>query len=235
MKLSLCLLTWNEIDGCRHDIPLLPLSAFDEVFAIDAGSKDGTPQFLESSGIQVCQQTTPGYNGAYLDAFQRCSTEALVLFHPKGSIDPDSVLKFREYLENGYDLVVASRIMVGAGNEEDQSFLKPRKWFVQVLGFVVELLWKREGNSIHDVLHGMRAMRRDAFFAINPLSEGLSIDLEMVARAYKLRISRIEFPVVEKPRIGGATHFKAIPTGKKVLRYLAFEMFRSRSEERHEG
>lgn len=226
LRLTLCLLTRNEIEGCRHDVPNLPLDAFDEIFAIDGGSNDGTVEYLKERGVPVFQQELKGYNGAYIYAFTRCSTDALVLYHPKGSIDPAILLKFRGYFDRGYDLVVASRLIAGAVNEEDHKLLRPRKWFVHVIGLAAALLWKREGGMIADVLHGCRGMRRDAFFAIEPLRSGVSIDLEMVVRAYRQRLRRIEFPVAEAPRLSGETNFKAWPTGRALLRYLAFELGR---------
>jgi hypothetical protein len=42
MRLSLCLVVWNELEGCKLDVPRLPRDAFDEVFAVDGGSTDGT-------------------------------------------------------------------------------------------------------------------------------------------------------------------------------------------------
>lgn len=226
MRLTLCLLTWNEVVGCRHDVPRLKRECFEEIYAIDGGSTDGTVEYLQSQGIAVYRQDKPGYNNAYFSAFNRCSTDALILFHPKATIDPDRTLDFRRYLEQGYDLVVASRIIAGSRNEEDHRILKPRKWFVIGLALLARALWKREGAMIWDVLHGCRAMRKDAFFAIEPLPDCLSIDIEMVVRSYRKRLRRIEFPVEERPRSYGTTHFKAVPSGLRVLQYLARELRR---------
>jgi hypothetical protein len=227
LRLTLCLLTLNEVDGCRHDVPIIPFKEFEEVFAIDGGSTDGTVEYLQNRGVSVFGQKHQGYNGAYIDAFTRCSTDALVMYHPKGSIDPAILVTFRSYFEQGHDLVVASRLMTGAVNEEDSKLLRPRKWFVRTLGLVAALLWKRDDGMIADVLHGCRGMRRDAFFAIEPLRTGVTIDLEMVVRAYRLRLARTEFPVLEGHRLVGETRFKAWPTGRALLRYLAFELGRS--------
>jgi glycosyltransferase involved in cell wall biosynthesis len=226
MRVSLCLLTWNEIEGCRLDVPRLPRDVFEEVFALDNGSSDGTVEYLQSSGIRVVRQQLPTYNGAYKQAFEVCTTEALVLFHPKGTIDPASLVRFRPLLEQGADLVVASRIGRGARNEEDDSWLQYRKWFVMSLGLTASLFWRRRGPMIWDVLHGYRAMRRDSFFAIEPLPRGVSMDLEMVARAYRKRMQVRTFPVQESPRVSGSTHFAAWATGKKLLRYLWLELRR---------
>ena len=229
MKLTLCLLTWNELAGCIHDVPLLPVSDFAEIYAVDGGSTDGTVEYLEARGIAVHRQSLPGYNGAYLSAFHACTTDAVVLFHPKGSIDPGELLRVRPLFDAGYDLIIGSRMIAGAANEEDGRALKPRKWFVMALALIASVLWRREGAIVWDVLHGFRAMRRDAFFSISPLEQGLAIDLEMVVRAYRSALRRVEFPVRERPRLDGETHFKALATGRKLVRYLVFELGRRSS------
>jgi glycosyltransferase involved in cell wall biosynthesis len=226
MRLSLCLLTWNEIAGCRQDVPKLPLEKFEEVFAVDAGSTDGTIEYLRSCGIAVHPQELPTYNGAYRFAFERCTSDALVLYHPKGTVDPAEVLKFRPLFESGADLVIASRIGPGARNEEDERLIKHRKWFVMALGLLASMLWRRQGPIAWDVLHGFRGMRVEAFRQIKPLPRGVSIDLEMVVRAYKNHLAIASFPVQERPRLGGATHFRAWSTGKKLLRYFWNEVGR---------
>jgi glycosyltransferase involved in cell wall biosynthesis len=226
LRLTLCLLTWNEIDGCKNDVPKLPLGEFEEVYAVDAGSSDGTVEYLRSQGIVVHQQPVRGYNQAYHCAFDKCTTDALILFHPKGGIDPSSVARFRPLLEEGHDLVIASRMSRGARNEEDDKWLRPRKWFVEGLGLLTWLIWSRNGPIIWDVLHGMRAMRRARFLDIDPLPSGLSIDLEMVVRSYRLSFSVVEFPIAETARIEGNTHFSAWPTGKLLLGYLLWEFGR---------
>ena len=229
VKVGLCLLVWNELEGCKIDVPNLPIRRFDEVFAVDGGSTDGTVEYLESRGIRVVKQLKRGYNRAYIAAFEHTSCDALVIYHPKGTIDPETTFSFIEFFNKGADLVVASRIIKGARNEEDDLFLKPRKWFVVALGMLSAVLWwRKSGPVIWDVLHGYRGMRKDAFFAIEPLEDGLSIDLQMVVRSYRLRLKAVEFPVIETRRPHGATHFKALPTGTKLLRYLWCELGRAK-------
>jgi glycosyltransferase involved in cell wall biosynthesis len=230
VTISLCLLTWNEIDGCRSDVPRLPRDTFQEVFAVDGGSTDGTVEYLASQGITVHRQPKHGYNQAYIHAMECCTSDALALYHPKGNIDPHELLKFRPLLEAGNDLVIASRMSVGARNEEDDRLIRPRKWFVLSLALIAAALWRRKGPIVWDVLHGLRAMRRRRFFAIEPLQTGLSIDLELVVRSYRLGFRIAEFPVREWRRAAGKTHFQAIPTGLHLVRYLWNEIKRPGSE-----
>jgi hypothetical protein len=228
LTIGLCLMVWNELPGCQLDIPRIPFGEFDEVFALDGGSTDGTIEYLEQRGITVVRQAERGYNRAYIAAFRHTACDALVIFHPKGTIDPQSLSKFIPALRTGTDLVVASRNIRGASNEEDGRLFKPRKWLVTALAVLSGLLWWRGGGPvIWDVLHGYRGMRKDAFFAIDPLPDGLSMDLQMIVRAYRLGLSRFEIPVQEIPRPEGTTHFKALPTGLNLLRYIKLELGRA--------
>lgn len=226
MTIGLCLLTWNELEGCKHDIPLIDKSQFEQVYCIDAGSTDGTVEFLQSQGIRVYQQTKKGLNQACKDGVLYCSCDAFVFFHPKGTVPVEDIYRFRRYFEDGYELVVGSRMMKDSVNEEDTKILKFRKWFVLVLGLIAKILFQREGNTIWDTLHGFRGMTVEAFRSLQISDFHPSVDIEMVCRSYKLRIKRIEFPTRENARLAGKTHFNAFPTGMKLLKYIVMECMR---------
>jgi len=226
VKISLCLIVWNELDGCKIDVPKIHRDSFEEVFAIDGGSTDGTVEYLMSQNIPVYRQTKPGLNAAYIDANNHSTGDAVVVFFPKGTLPVQDLNKFRTLFEEGYELVIASRQINDSFNEEDSHVFRPRKWFVRCLAIIASILWRREGYFVKDVLHGFKGWTRNAFKQMKILEKGLSIDIEMVVRSYKLSISRIEFPTKEKMRTYGDTHFKIWPTGKKLLAYLWYELFR---------
>jgi len=200
MRVSLCLIVWNELKGCEMDVPRLPLDQFDEVFAVDGGSADGTVEYLQSRGIPVHKQPKRGLNAAYVHANEMATGDAVVVYFPKGTLPVEDVLKFRPLFEAGNQLVVASRQIAGSINEEDIHLLRPRKWAVLCLATLAALLWRQEGYLVRDVLHGFKGWTRDAFQKMKVLDYGLSIDVEMVVRAYKLHLPRCEFPVREQAR-----------------------------------
>lgn len=226
MTVGLCLITWNELEGCKHDVPLIDRSQFDQVYCIDGGSTDGTVEYLQEQGIEVYRQTAKGLNQACKDGANFCKCDAFVFFHPKGSIPVEDTYKFRELYEQGYEFIVGSRMMKESHNEEDDKLLKPRKWFVLGLGLAAKILFKKEGNTIWDSLHGFRGMTVEAFKKCDISDMSPSVDIEMVCRSYKLKLKRIEFPTTERARIAGETHFKAFSTGKKLLKYLFWEIGR---------
>ena len=226
MKITLCLLTKNEITGCRNDVPQVRREMFDEIYAIDGGSTDGTIEYLESLSIPVYLQPKKGINAACVYAVEKCTTNALIFFHPKGSVPVADTEKFRQFFENGYDLVIASRNIKGGKNEEDGMLIKHRKWFVLFLALTSSVLFRREGPFIRDILHGFRGVTVKAFKTIDPVDYGVSIDLEMVSRGYKHCLKMIEFPTVEGKRLAGTSNFKALPTGWNLLKYFPREISR---------
>lgn len=226
MKISLCLITWNELRGCEIDVPKIDLSQFDEVYAVDGGSSDGTVDFLESFNIPVYKQPKKGLNAAYIHAFEKSEADAVVIYFPKGTVPVEDLYLIKEELKKGTDLVVLSRMIKGAVNEEDSNILRPRKWAVLCLSMVAGLVWKREGYRIRDVLHGIKGVSVEAFNNMKILDYGLSIDIETVIRSYKLKQSRIEIPTIETARTYGESHFKFWKTGVQLLKYLWFELFR---------
>lgn len=226
MRISLCLVTWNELEGCKIDVPNLPRELFDEIYAVDGGSTDGTIQYLESQGIPVHIQPKKGLNAAYVHANDVSTCDYVVVFFPKATTPVGDLARFRPLFEQGKELVVASRQIAGSVNEEDSSLWRPRKWAVWGLSALSGAVWRREGYWVRDVLHGFKGWSRSAFARMKVLDHGLSIDIEMVVRSYKLRIQRAEFPTQEVGRSYGTTHFKIWPTGKRLLKYLRFELFR---------
>jgi glycosyltransferase involved in cell wall biosynthesis len=88
LKIALCLMVWNELDGCKHDLPLLPRDQFDEIYAIDGGSTDGTVDYLEGLGIPVYRQPKPGLNAAYVHAVEMATCDAVIVFFLRAPLTP---------------------------------------------------------------------------------------------------------------------------------------------------
>ena len=228
-KITLCLIVFNELQGCKIDVKNLPRNFFLETIAIDGGSTDGTVEYLKKNNIKVYKQRTPGLNAAYMEANKVAKGDFIITFFPKGNLPVNHLLRFNKYFKKDYDLVIASRQLAGSINEEDYNFFKFRKWSVFILAYIVSLIWQKnkKNNFIKDILHGFKGWKKTAFNKMKIVeARGVSIDLQMVVRSYKLKLKYTEFATKEKPRSYGETHFKFFPTGLKLIRYLIFEIQR---------
>jgi glycosyltransferase involved in cell wall biosynthesis len=218
--LSLCLLTWNEIEGCKLDVPNIP-KVFDRIYAIDNSSTDGTTEFLIDNGIEVFKQKSRSYNGAYLDAFEISQGNAVIFFHPKGTVNLNSLEIAAREMRSGVDFLLASRNSKGAQNEEDRSIIKPRKWFVYFVAVVSKIRWGMKSKTyLNDPLHGYRGLSSEFIKSVSLNSSGVTADVEMIRHAYLSGLNLKVFSVKEISRPHGKTHFPALSTGRKILKYV---------------
>jgi glycosyltransferase involved in cell wall biosynthesis len=224
MRLSLIILTKNEIDGVHALILQLPRDIADEILCVDGGSKDGTREFLAAQGLKVLSQTSPGRGEAFRFARQEATGGALLFFSPDGNEDMAELPRFRALLESGADMVIGSRMMAGAHNEEDEQLFRWRKWANNLFNFFANAFWNK-GPYITDSINGYRAITTRAFDLLQLDATGFVIEYQMTIRAMKRGLRIIEFPTHEGRRIGGKTGAKAIPTGLIFLRLLFAELF----------
>ena len=223
MKIALVFLTKNEITGLRAIFNRVGRDIFDEVFVVDGGSKDGTLEFFKEKGVRVLSQTSPGRGEAFRLAFGDSKSDAIVFFSPDGNEDPADLPKFQAYLEKGFDMVIASRMMKGAFNEEDTETLRFRKWANLAFGALANLFWNRS-TWVSDTINGYRAITRSCFDALKPDAKGFTIEYQMSIRAMKKNTRIAEFPTREGFRLGGTTGAKSIPTGWVFFKLLAREV-----------
>ncbi len=221
---ALVLLTFNEIEALPKLFDRIPLSAADDVFAVDGGSKDGTVDYLKSKGVRVVGQPRRGRGCAFQVALDATDAEVLCYYSPDGNEDPDDIPKLFETLEaGGFDLVVASRMCRGAHNEEDEGALKPRKWVNQAFTFLANVLWNR-GPYVTDTINGFRAVRADALRRCACRVDGFVVEYLMSIRMMKLGLRVGEVPTYESPRLGGQSTAHSWPTGVEFTKQLIKEV-----------
>lgn len=226
---TLAVLVRNEIVGSRAMYDRIPWKEFEQVLVVDGKSNDGTREFFEERGVPVVVQTRPGLGAAMLEARSHCTTDAIVFFHPDGNEDPGDLLRIRTLLSDGKQFVVASRMIEGSYNEEDEKIIRMRKWANKGFALIANLLWGRGGNRTTDVTNGLRGIRLAAWDRMKLTSTDCTMDYQMVIRALKTRIPIHEFPTREGHRIAGATNFASFDTGLAELKLIWRELTRRRS------
>ena len=224
MKVTLCLLTRNERPCLEQIFPRIPppspAAGYDEIVAVDGGSTDGTLEFYRDHGIRVLSQSRRGRGDAFQKAFAEVEADAYIFFSPDGNEDVNDLKKFKPLLESGADVVIASRMMKGAVNEEDAHLIKPRKWANNAFNLAVNLLFRRSGPYISDSINGFRAITRSTAKELALDALDYTIEYQMTIRSLKKRKRIVEFPTAEGERIAGETGAPSIPTGIRFVKRL---------------
>jgi glycosyltransferase involved in cell wall biosynthesis len=217
---ALFISTFNEIEALPKQFPRIPISAFDEVYALDGGSTDGTLEFYEENGIEVIK---PVKKGAIFNAgAMTTECEYLVFFAPDGNESPDDIVRLLNGLKDGSDMVIASRFMDGGKNEDDKHVFRWRKWVSWVFNVLVHFRW---GGHITDTINGFRAVRRSKLIEMNPEPTGFDIEFQMSIRALKLGHKVSEIATIEADRLGGQSAAYSLPTGWLILKRYLKEFF----------
>lgn len=223
MRTGLVLLNFNEIEAIPSLLANLDTSLFQSVIAVDGGSNDGSRELLEESGIKVVLQSAKGRGDAFRLGFvhaQRSHLDALVFLSTDGNEDTQDLKNFLIGLNEGYELIIATRMIPGARNEEDDKLFKPRKIANNVLALIAHQFFGRNSKKISDPINGYRAITVNAWAKMNLDYTGYDIEFATSIRAYQLQLKVLEFPTIEKNRIGGESGAKAIPTLYVMVRVI---------------
>ncbi|MFA5778947.1 MAG: glycosyltransferase [Elusimicrobiota bacterium] len=223
LNATLIILTFNEIDGLKKIFNKLPINKIDDIFSIDGGSTDGTIDFLVRNNIVTYVQDKPGRAEAFRIGVKKAKYDNIVFFSPDGNENPDDIVNIIKHLENGFDMVIASRFLKGSRNEEDNKKLPFRIWANKIFTGFANVIWNKY-DYITDTINGFRGIKKPVFIELNPDGHGYVIEYQLSIRAMKLKKKIKEFPTIEGDRLGGTSKSKSIPTGLLFLRYLIKEI-----------
>lgn len=200
---TLVLLSFNERECLEKLLPMLPLALFDRVFAVDAGSTDGTLDVYRANGIECFVQDVRGRGNAFLFAEKRVETDRVVFLSSDGNEDPGDLPKMLAYLDEGYDMVIGGRFLLpGSCTDDSDDPIGIRRLGSMSYSAIVRAIWR---SGVRDACNGYRALRTASMRQMKldaPLHE---IELQSTIRAAKLGMRVKEFGTRELPRLAG-TH-----------------------------
>jgi len=224
---SLIFLTWNEITGTKALFDQVPLHLFSEVLAVDGGSVDGTREFFAEKGVKIVDQAKPGRGEAMRTGAKAATGDVVLFFSPDGNEDPADIEKILKKIEEGYDLVIASRFMKESRNEEDGKLFPCRLWANKTYTWLANRLFNKSGRFVTDTINGFRAMKREAFLSLGLSEQRFPIEYQMSIRCMKKGLKIAEIPTREEDRLGGESKALSIPVGLGHLKVLLQEITRN--------
>jgi dolichol-phosphate mannosyltransferase len=220
MKLSIISPTYNEAENVGRLIGELEkiLHGTDyEILISDDDSPDLTWARVEEIGrrnprVRALRRTcNRGLGPSVVDGFSAATGEAVACIDADLQHDPAILPKMLKELENGSDLVVATRYMPGGGTANWGLIRRFGSWACTKLAQVLL------GVRLRDPMSGYFMMRRDDFLKIRDglNVRGFKILLEIAAHMRPRRLG--EVPYTFGPRAVGESKL----SNKIVIAYLS--------------
>lgn len=224
--ISIVIPTKNEARNLPHVFAGLPADA--ELILVDAGSTDGTVGVARAlrPDVVVVHQTRKGKGNALVCGFAAATGDIIVMFDADGSAAATEIPRFVGALTAGADFAKGSRFMRGGGSGDITTL---RRGGNHLLNTLVNTLVR---SRYSDLCYGYNAFWRHCLEHLdltpggpgpNQWGDGFEIETLINIRMAKARISIVEVPSFEHPRIHGVSNLNAFSDGIRVLRTIFVE------------
>lgn len=219
MRVTLLVLTLNEIEGMKVIMPRIKEEWYDQLIILDGGSTDGTIEYARKKGYFVYVQKKPGFRHAYTEVLPYIEGNVVLTFSPDGNSIPELIPELIEKMREGYDMVIASRYLNGAKSYDDDILTGFGNWFFTKTINVLH------GGHYTDVMVIFRAYKTKVIYDLElDKDEGyltaerlfrtkISWEPLLSVRAAKRKLKIAEIPGDEPPRIGGERKLKLLKWG----------------------
>jgi glycosyltransferase involved in cell wall biosynthesis len=201
--------TLNEIVGMKAIMPQIERQWVDQILILDGGSTDGTIEWARENDYQVYVQKQPGIRQGYMEVLPLIEGDIILTFSPDGNSIPELIPALIDKMEEGYDMVIASRYLDSARSQDDDWLTAFGNWLFTK---TVNLL---HGGHYTDVMVIYRAYRKQLISDLELDQDRWYLTPEQLfrcriswepmlsARAARRRLKVAEIPGDEPARIGG--------------------------------
>ena len=154
MKISVIVPTYNEAENIKKLIPMIDsvLKDYDyEIIVVDDNSPDGTAEVAKKLAEQypvkvLIREKKKGLASAILYGFMNANGDVLGVIDADLQHPPELLGEMAKKIEDGYDIVIASRYVKGGGTE-GWSF---HRWLISK----VAILLARPLTNVKDPMSG---------------------------------------------------------------------------------
>ena len=177
---------------------------------------------FDNDRIFLVKNKYSGLNGAMKTAFEYSESDSVVLYTAEDHQNFDVINQMYEKFKNGYDVVCASRLMLGGDyNKVKEPLIK--KILVNIVSFILKNF---TNVGTVDPTNGFRLFSKEIIkkFPIES-KKGFTFAIELLAKAYKNNYKITEVPSMSPLRKFGKSKFKNtsiiyyIPWFIKILFY----------------
>jgi len=187
----------NEVEGLKVIMPQIQKEWIDEVFILDGASTDGSVEYLVSLGYTVTAQTSKGVKGAFWEAFEQVKGDVIIPFSPDGNSIPSDIPKLIAKIEEGYDMVIASRYLGSIKSQDDDlASALANRGLTALINFCFR-------TNYTDGIGMYKAFKKKDLYTLGiDKYKNEHSEIMLLARGARYGLKITEIPSAEPPRIG---------------------------------
>ena len=212
-------------------MPRVKKDWYDQLIILDGGSTDGTVEYAKEQGFFVYIQKKAGFRHGYTEVLPYIEGDVVLTFSPDGNSIPELIPELRAKMEEGYDMVIASRYFKNAKSEDDDIITAFGNWLFTK---TVNLLHRGNYTDVMVIFRAYKAqliydleLNKDEGYAAAEKLFNTKISWEplLSVRAAKKKLKITEIPGDEPPRIGGERKLKVLKWGAAYYFQFIREFF----------
>ncbi len=205
-KISLVVPTYNE----RENLPTLIEALTSvlkgcelEIIVVDDSSPDGTGEVAEQlsriyGNVKVLHRgRKKGLASAVIAGFNHTNERILGAIDADLQHPPENICRMLKEIQNGADLVIASRYTEGGGIED---WSKQRELVSKITSLLTRIIFPKIRN-IRDPLSGLFLVKREVLEGVNLNPIGYKVLLEILAKGTYNKV--VEVPYIFQKRKKG--------------------------------
>ena len=186
-----------------------------EIIVVDDGSTDRTAQVVDQAGIDgvnlIRMPTNEGKGRALQRGMAHAGGDYLVFIDGDGQDDPSDLAALVSQAQAGHRFVNGSKFI---GRIEKGGISPLNYWGNRFMSGTINFLF---GADVTDSQSGFRILERAMATRWSLEATEYEIETEMLIRALKQGVRIREVPVVRKARPYGATGFRRVRNGMRIL------------------
>jgi len=187
-----------------------------EVILSDNGSSDGSIEIAEKFNVRVIHCTERGYGAALKFGIQSANNDIIIYADADNTYDFLESIKLINEIENGYDLVIGSRLK-GHIQKNAMPFIH-RFIGTPILTLIINILYNKTSSKISDCNSGFRCFQKRKFNEWEIHGSGMEFASEMLVKALKHNANFSEVPInLYKDMRNRVPHLKTWRDGMRHL------------------
>ena len=191
------------------------------IMVVDGHSTDGTGEIAISKGARLVKQKGTGKGDAVQTAFESFEGKFLFMLDADNTYKPREILTMIPMLENGYDVVLGSRLngSVKKGAMTTLNYVGNR-----AINITANVLFPN-GHKASDVCTGLWGFKDEVIDQLNLNADNFDIEAEMYAKCIKQGFKVGEIPIFYDCR-PNETKLNSFSDGARIFLRLLKERVR---------